>query len=566
MSPHKNIMIQTLLGAALITIIGLSTAIYVQKIIDHVIPSQNSNLLNLLGLGMIILVTFQVIINFIKSLFVIKVGQQIDAKLILGYYKHLLSLPQRFFDTMRVGEITSRINDAVKIRVFINQTAIDVIINVFILIFSFCLMFTYYWKLAVIMLLVIPFYALTFLITNRLNRKAERKVMENAAELESQLVESLNSVKTIKAFGMQNYSNLKTEVRFVDLLSSVYKSGLNGIFSGNASLTISRLFTIILLWVGAGFVIQQAITPGELMSFYAIIGYFTGPASGLIGANKAFQNARIAADRLFEIMDLDSQYVDNPIKIERVDVGDIKFQNVGFRYGTRVTVFEDLSLNIQKGSLTAIIGESGSGKSTIASLVKRLYPVEKGKIFLGDYDLSMIDPDSLNDLISIVPQQVDLFAGTIIENVALGEFQPDVKRIVTLANDLGMTDFINEMPGGFGSLLGENGQNLSGGQKQRIAILRAMYPDPEIIIFDEATSALDGKSESFFLQTVKRLKDQGKTIIIITHRLSSIIDADEIFILEKGKLAGNGTHALLLEKNEKYISLWSKQNGNMVET
>lgn len=560
-SPHKSILIQSIFGAAIFTLIGLTTAIYVQKIVDHVIPSRNMNLLNLLSVGMIALLFLQITINAIKSLFVLKTGQQIDAKLILGYYKHLLRLPQQFFDTMRTGEIISRINDAVKIRVFINEMAIDIMVNCFVIVFSFGLMFTYYWKLAIIILLVIPVYFLVYWLTNRFNKKVERKVMEHSAELESQLVESVNSVRTIKSFGMEYFANLKTEVRFVNLLGTIYQSGKNSIFSANASQTTSRLFTIILLWIGAGYVIDQSITPGELMSFYAIIGYFTGPVSSLIGANRSYQNAMIAADRLFEIMDLDVTDEETKVAVEKEEVGDISFVNVKFRYGTRKTVFENLNLTFNQGEITAIVGESGSGKSTITSILKSLYPVDEGKVLLGAYDLSTIQRASLNELIGIIPQQVDLFAGSVIENIALGEFEPDVKRIMTLSRELGVLDFINELPNGFGSYLGENGVNLSGGQRQRLAILRALYPEPEVIVFDEATSALDAKSEQMVIDTMIRLRERGKTVITISHRLSSVVMSDKIIVLDQGKVVGEGNHANLLSQNEPYQSFWNRQMG-----
>lgn len=564
--PHTAIIIQSIVGAIIFTLIGLTSAIYVQKIVDFVLPSGNQNLLNLLSVGMLFLLVVQVIVNIFKSTFILKTGQQLDAKLILGYYKHILSLPQWFFDTMRVGELISRINDAVKIRSFINEIGIDILINCFVILFSFGLMFSYYWKLAIIILLVIPLYSLVYLLSNRFNKKVERKVMENAAELESQLVESLNSIKTIKSFGMKGFSNLKTEVRFVNLLTSVYKSGKNGIFSSNASLIISRGFTIILLWVGAGFAMDQTITPGELMSFYAIIGYFTGPVGSLIGANKAYQNAKIAADRLFEILDLEGVSDEDKLILDRSEIDDIHFQNVKFRYGTRTTVFENLNLTLKRGELTAIIGESGSGKSTIASILKQLYKLDEGKVKIGNYTLEEIKEDCIHELIGIVPQQVDLFAGTIVENIALGEFQPDTQRIIELAESIGALDFIDELPGGLNAQLSENGVNLSGGQRQRLAILRALYVDPKIIIFDEATSALDSKSEELIIKTMLRLRDQGKTVIAITHRIGAAIVADKTILLSKGKVVVQGQHHTLLKTEETYSQFWRDTISNSQTT
>lgn len=555
--PHRPVILQSITGAAIFTLIGLTSAIYVQKIIDYVLPFGNKNLLNLLSTGMLLLLVIQIVVNVYKSIFITKTGQQIDAKLILGYYRHLLNLPQRFFDTMRTGEIISRIGDAINIRTFINEVGIDLLVNVFVILFSFGLMFTYYWKLALVMLLIIPFYLLIYQLTNRFNKKVERKVMEQGAELEAQLVESLNGIRTIKAFGMQYFANLRTEVRFVRLLSVVYKSGMNSVFSGNATTFVSRAFTIVLLWVGAQFALDQTITPGELMSFYAITGYFTGPVSSLVGANKAYQNAKIAADRLFEIMDLSAEKTSEKLPLAAEEMGDIHFEEVSFRYGTRVEVFEDFALTIKAGQFTAIVGESGSGKSTIASILRRLYPLEKGRVMIGNYNLESVSESSLSKLIGVVPQQVDLFSGTVLENIALGEFEPDGQRIMNLAESIGALDFINQLPEGLNTILGENGLNLSGGQRQRIAILRALYMAPELLIFDEATASLDREAESRLLEALFKLKEAGKTIIYITHRLHTVVRADQIIVLKSGRLEGMGRHDELLSQNQVYQSLFS---------
>jgi ABC-type bacteriocin/lantibiotic exporter with double-glycine peptidase domain len=270
-----------------------------QKIIDFVLVEGNTRLLNLLSLGMILILVFQLAIGAFKTVFGLQTGQMIDARLILGYYKHLLKLPQRFFDTMRVGEIISRVNDAVKIREFINSVALSLIVNVLIVIFSLLIMFFYYWKLALIMLAIIPIYVIIYWISNKVNKKWQRRLMEESAELESQLVESLNAVGTIKKFGIEQFANDKTESRFISLLKTIYKTSMYSMFIGTGAEFFTRLFTIILLlWIGSYFVINRELSPGELLSFYALVGYFTGPASSLIGANKNIQDALIAADRL----------------------------------------------------------------------------------------------------------------------------------------------------------------------------------------------------------------------------------------------------------------------------
>ncbi|PWD99341.1 peptidase domain-containing ABC transporter [Marinilabilia rubra] len=557
--PHKSILTQALLGAIVYTILGLSTSIYIQKITDHVLVNGNTKLLNMLSVGMAILLLFQIFIGASKSVLMLRTGQKIDAQLILGYYKHLLKLPQRFFDTMRVGEIISRINDAVKIRAFINDTAVSLIVNVFIVIFSFTLMFIYSWKLALIMAIVIPLYSVVYYLVNYLNKKRERKLMEHAADLESQLVESLNSLKTIRQFGLEDFANIKTETRFITLLKTIYKSGINSVFAGNSSEFLNRAFVIILLWTGSYFVIDQSITPGELLSFYAILGYFTSPAAQLVGMNKTIQNALIASDRLFEIMDLEREADDDKIELREDLIGDIRFANIKFSYGTRVDVFDNFSLLIPKGKLTAIIGESGSGKTTLASLLQKLYPLSDGSIYIGEHNINYYTNHSLRRLVASVPQKLDLFAGNVVENIAVGEFHPDMERILAICKQLGIFKFIENLPAGFDTYLGENGASISGGQKQRLAIARALYKNPEILLLDEATSSLDPESESYVQSTIDQLKNEGKTIIVIAHRLSTVMEADKIVVLENGQLIEEGTHFELYEDQGKYFQMWQKQ-------
>ncbi|MES2455654.1 MAG: peptidase domain-containing ABC transporter [Bacteroidota bacterium] len=559
LKPHKAMLLQVLLGAIVYTILGLSTSIFLQKIVDHVLPEGNRNLLNLMGVVMIGIIFTQIFINHSRTLITIKTGQQIDTRLILGYYKHLLRLPQKFFDSMRVGEIISRINDAVKIRAFINEVLVMFAVNVFILIFSFVLMFTYYWKLALIMLTIVPLFAIIYYFSNKVNKKTQRKLMENAADLQTQLVESVNAIPTIKRFGLEEFANFKTEVRFINMLKTVFQSAGNSLWIGNASTFVSSTFTIVLLWSGSVFVLDKIITPGELLSFYSIIGYFMSPVASLIGMNKTLQDARIAADRLFEIMDLDQEAVENKSDLSTDMIGDIQFRDVHFRYGTRVSVFEGLNLEIKKGAITAIVGESGSGKTTLLSLMQNLYTLESGSIYIGNYDIQYITNQSLRKMVGVVPQDVHLFAGNVIDNIAIGDLEPDMKRIVQICADLEILGFIENLPNGFNTFLGENGTNLSGGQRQRIAIARALYRDPEILVLDEATSSLDSESEQHVQRAINLLREQEKTIIIIAHRLSTVMNADKIVVLSKGKLLEEGTHRDLLQSGGQYALMWNKQ-------
>jgi len=561
LKPKTSVILQIIIGALLYTLLGLANSIYIQKITDFVIPNFNGNLLNVLSLIFIFIIIIQISINFIRIFFTLKLGQVLDIRLILGYYTHLLYLPQAFFDYMRVGEIVSRINDAVKIRIFINEVLVTILVNFGIVVFSFVMMFIYNWRLAFLMSLITPFYILMYFISNRLNKKNVRHSMESSAELGSQLVESINSIETIKSFGLEKYAKEKTEQRFISFMRNIYKIGVTNIYIQSFSDFFNKSLSVVLFWVGTNYIFDNELTPGELFSFFALLTYFTGPLDSLVKVNQQVHEALIASDRLFEIMNLDNETDKsiNAIEIKPQMIGDIKFEKIFFRYGSRSMIFEDLSLNIPKGKLTSIVGESGSGKSTLINLLQKMYPLNTGNIYIGNYDLKHISDQSLRKIISVVPQNIVLFAGNILDNIAIGENKPNIDKAFTICKKLGLMEFIESLENGLFTYIGENGANLSGGQRQKIAIARALYRNSEIFIFDEATSSLDNFSDKYVQDIIKSLLDNQKTIIIITHKLSSTLNSDKIILLKDGKVAEEGTHSELIHKKEYYYELSQKR-------
>jgi len=534
LKPVWKPLLQAAFAAIIYTVLGLSTSLYIGKLTDHVFVTHNTGLLNLMSTTMVLITLLMIYMYTIRNVNILKSGQVIDNQLVLSYYRHLFSLPQRFFDSIKTGEIISRINDAIKIRGFINDAAIGIMVNFLILLFSFGMMFILYWKLALIMLFIIPVYTAIYLLFNHRNRYMERAVMERTASLESQLVESLQASVHIRQHNLNAISYQKTESRLNRLLDKVYSSGINSITAMGGTELFNRLFTIILLWVGSYCVIRQDITPGKLFTFYALIGYFTSPVSALIGANKTYQNALIAADRLLEIFHLEPDQSASRPPFPREEFGDIVFKKVSFSYGTRGTLFRDLDLTIGSGKVTAITGPSGSGKSTVSSLIQHLYPVDGGSITINGYDTRYFSAESIRSLIGVVPQQISFLSGTILENIAPGQKDPDMKRILNLLGGVGLLPLIESLPGGLESVLTRNGTSLSGGERQRLAIVRALYRNPALLILDEATSSLDPVSAYHVNRLLLSMKEKSQTMLLITHHSAHTALADIILTLEGG--------------------------------
>ncbi|HEY2648311.1 MAG TPA: peptidase domain-containing ABC transporter [Puia sp.] len=530
--PHKRMAGFAILLSILYACLGFSASFYILKIVDEILPYTNNNLLKMLGLIMVLLCCIRFIIGYLKSLITLRTGQLIDQNLILGYYRHLLNLPQRFFDTMRTGELISRINDAMRIRVFINDAALGMIINILTVVLSLALMFIYHWKLMLLCLLFIPFYLIIYRINNRVNAKWQQGIMKSGAVFENHLIETIQGISTIRRFGMEEYFNRQSENKFNPLMQSVFLSNRNGSLMLHLSEWMTGLLMIILLWSGAYLVMDHLLSSGELISFFTISAFFAIPFQALINANKGLQEAFIAADRLFEITDLEKEQNETP-PIESFAEGDLVFENVHFAYGRGSVVFKGLDIIFPMKKMIAVVGESGSGKSTLLSLIQKLYFPDSGRILIGNIDIQHLSTRVLRERIAAVPQHTDLFEGDIISNIAFGEKEPDLDRIYEICQRLGLQVFIDQLPQGYQTIIREQGINLSGGQKQRIGIARAIYKDPQILILDEATSALDIESEKKVLDTLRWFHNQQKTIIVIAHRPNTIRQCDSIIFLKQ---------------------------------
>lgn len=391
-------------------------------------------------------------------------------------------------------------------------------------------------------------------------KKLNYEQMEAGAMLNSQLIESIQNIETVKSMGDEKQQIDRLEVRFVRALEIGFKEGnlsnIQNVLSGMAS----SVGNLVFMGVGAIFIIDQKMSIGDLLVFQTLSTYFTEPVQNLVTLQLSFQEAQIAIKRLSEVMSLDREdKKENLIKEINLS-GDIKFSKVTFAYGSRPPVIHDLSLNIKDGSRVAFVGESGAGKSTLARLLLKFVEPLDGKITLSNYDIQDIPNEYLRASIAYIPQNIELFTGSIIDNLKVGNPLATYEQIMIACRKAGADVFINKMPNRYEAFIEEGGSNLSGGEKQRIAIARVLLKDPSIYIFDEATSNLDSFSEQK-IQELLFNRIQNKTMLIIAHRLSTIMRCDVICFMESGKIIEKGSHSELMRLNGKYAEMIRLQNS-----
>ncbi len=507
-------------------LISLSTSVFIKYIIDDILPHKDNRMLLLISISMTVLIVISLIISVYKSRILLRLSLNTNKKLILAYLRHVFRLPQNFFDNRKTGELTSRVDDAFRIGTLLSELAVSVTISMLTLVFSFILLFTIFWKLALVVVVFIPAYLILFFTYDRFNRRMQRKIMEEASQFESSMIDGLRSVRSIKQFGLESIIVSRIKERLFRLNNSLYNAGKTGITVSGTGESISRILSLAVLWIGGSFVLCSSLSTGELFSFFTITALFSSPLTSLAGLNVSIREGLTAAERLFEIMDLDTEKSFEGVVISPESSTSLKIDNLSFSYQGREPLFEGFNMELRSGEITYMMGESGCGKSTIASLILRIQKPVNGIITLDGVNINHFNLELWRQWVTIVPQNLDLLGGTLLENIAPGESCPDYEYIIELCGELGILDFIQKLPLGFESSIGECGSSLSRGQQQKIAIARALYRKPKILILDEATSSLDGTSAELIRNAVVKAKNNGTMILMITHNETNISCSD----------------------------------------
>jgi len=563
LKPYKKILAYLFLATFVIQLLGVVPPIIIQNILDRVIVHQNVPLLNLLIVGLVVTNVFVQLTSVLRAFLSTFMVRNMDFMMMSHFFKHAMSLPMSFFAKRKTGDIFARFQENLTIRAFLTESTITTILNLLMVFIYFTILFLYNVKLTLLLIaFVVPIMALTVAVTPRL-KYFSRESFTASTDAEAALMETLSGVETIKGMGIERAMRMKWERKYATSLGVQYRAQRFSIFVGLASQLLNSATTIVILWVGANLVLAQELTIGQLMAFNALMGSVLAPLMGLVQLWNQVHAAGVAMERLGDVLDLEPEQKPEDLasRVMLPDLqGHIALDGVYFRYGGNETayVLEDVSFEIKPGELVAIVGQSGSGKTTLAKLLVGFYLPSEGKISVDGYDLTLVDKEYYRAQVGYVMQSNLLFSGTIAENIAAGQENPDRRRIVEVAKMADAHDFINAMPLGYEQIVGERGMGLSGGQVQRVCIARALYHDPRLLIFDEATSALDTQSESNILQNMQDIL-KGRTAVVIAHRLSTIMQADKILVLFDGSIVEQGSHQELVDRQGMYYQLVQKQ-------
>ena len=506
---------------------GISTALFLQHIIDRVLPLGDSEELIRTGSLMAAIMICTLFLGYGRMIYSLRLGLRLDGKMVLDYISHLFRLPTGFFGRRGAGELNSRIGDVSKVRNFLTEGISDIATSILILLVSFTLMFTTHWRLALMMLTFIPLYLALYAIAKRVNKKANRRITESSAAFEEKVVESITAVKVIKYFGGEDAFLGNIRRQYYDLVGKMLRGGRYlGIFASWAD-AVSKMMTLVLLTAGSLYIFKGGLSVGALVSFYSLTAYFSAPLGRLAGISDSWTDALISAERLCEITDLEGESL-GFLEYEPDREADINLENIEFSYPGSPLLMSGFSMKIPAGKITALQGESGCGKSSVAALLMRDYSPQSGCITLGGIPIGTIDLSLWRNFISIVPQEAPLLGGNILENITCRDPEPDIPLVSQILTDLGLLDFIKKLPLGLLTNVGSLGSALSGGQRQRIALARVLYHNPQVIILDEATSSLDEASQEFILRKLCSLRSEGKTILMITHKSDNVRIADNV--------------------------------------
>ena len=560
--PHSSVLLEIFAASVLVQVFGLVIPLFTQLLFDRVIVQGSIMALYAVGLGLIIFSLFRIAINGLRQYLLDHTAHRVSIAMLVGFIKHTFGLPLAFFESRFVGDIVSRIEENEKIQRFLTGEALSIILDLMTVVVYLGMMFWYNWRMTLLVLMIVPPFFILALISTSLLRRMSREIFNAGAKENSYLIEALTGIRSIRSMAIEQ----TVRWRWEEMLNNLTKKGFAAEVVGNqleiASATIETLVNSLLLLFGAWLVIHNELTIGQLIAFNMLLGNVISPFQRLSLLWNQLQETVIAVERINDVLEaeLEEDLQNQPRRSLEQLHGHIRFDNVTFRYHpeSENNILENLSFEILPEQTVAVVGRSGSGKTTLSKLILGLYPPNGGKLLIDGQDITNISLRTLRGQIGVVDQDTFLFGGTIRENISIAHPEATLDAIIEAAHLAGADDFIQQMPMGYETQIGEGGGMLSGGQRQRLAIARALLGNPRLLIFDEATSHLDSESERIIQNNLKTIL-QGRTSLIIAHRLSTIRNADLILVLDRGILVESGSHDELIAKKGHYFYLNQQQ-------
>lgn len=563
-SKYRVALAIVFVASLLSQLFSLAIPLLIQQIIDKVLSQGNMQSLNVLGTAMIVMALFAGLLRVLRTYIFVDTTDRMDLTLGSAVIDRLLSLPLSFFEKRPVGELSQRLGELNTIRGFLTGTALVSLLSMIFAVLYLAVMLVYSPLLTAVALSTLPAYLILVFVIAPIYRNLIRKRAVAQARTQSHLIEVLGGIQTVKAQHFELTARWKWQDRYRHFVDEGFKSAALGAASGEIGAFLNQLSGLLILWIGMSMVLKGEFTLGQLIAFRIIAGNVTGPLLQLSGLYQGFQKVQLSMERLSDIVDQNSE-LGNVDLIGQIPMppilGSVRFENVQFRFGSNGPFqVDDVSANIQAGSFVGVVGQSGSGKSTLMKLLPRLYQLNKGRIFIDDYDISKVDLSSLRRQVGIVPQDSLLFEGTVAENISLNDPQASTESIINVAKIACAHEFIMSLGQGYATPIAERGSNLSGGQRQRIAIARTLLANPNLLVMDEATSALDFDTERRLCLNLQEWADK-RTVFFITHRLSTISQSDVILVMHDGRLVEQGTHLELQGLAGRYAALARQQQA-----
>lgn len=564
--PQKKLFIYGIVASLLLTLLGIVSSLFNNVIYDEILPYRQENTLNMLLLVFAGVTLTQVVLSFVRQWMMVHLSIKIDIPLMLGYFEHIYKLPMKFFSTRKTGDITTRFSDAFTIKDVFTNIALTLVMDVGMALITGVILFKMNSSLFVVILFMTIISILLVFVFKQPYKKINEEQMQQSSVLNSQIIEGLRAVETIKGNANEDVEMENIEREYIRSLRISYRESMLSNVQEAISSVIGGIGNLVLMYFAIKQVMDGNITLGSMMAFMTLSGYFTDPVSRLVGLQLSIQEANISMKRISEILDYEQEQ-ENVEKgtyqeIENID-GDIEVKNVTFRYGNRKPVLNNISFCIPKGKKVALVGASGSGKSTMAKLLLKYYEPENGEITVDGVDINEFTNASIRKAISYVPQTIELFSKSIYDNIRVSKMSASLEEVKDAAKAADAHAFIKKLPLQYYTFLEEAGNGLSGGEKQRIALARAFLKNNGFYIFDESTSNLDFATENIIFDMIYN-KFQNKSMLIIAHRLATVKNCDEIIVMDKGEIVEKGTHQELLKKKGSYWRLWEMQQGNFV--